>query len=185
MVVNDKVTMWSVQSEIVLDTLNSTGEYYVKKKYIDEKYKDVAWIFKEAYSFFSKEFSKSVKKPDDAEIPVWMFLDRKWAKAENNALTLKLSIPKNELILFDMRKWSKILNLSFIGDEDEEQLFLSNLKKQGIEDTTVLFSKPYYPIQKRQVTDTWKKIFEIDDINELYIQSATWLLKKDWIEEVV
>ena len=44
--------MYTCQTKTVLDAINRDGIFYVKQIYIDQKYQETAWIFKEAYSFF-------------------------------------------------------------------------------------------------------------------------------------
>lgn len=45
----------------------------------------MAWIFETAYDYFIKRFEKKVKKPAEAESPVWLFKDPKWVGAEQGA----------------------------------------------------------------------------------------------------
>ena len=74
---NTKVTMWAAQTQTVLDVINTDGVSYVKKEYIDKKYGETAWIFKMAYDFFIRRFQMKVDKPDEAESPVWLYMDPK------------------------------------------------------------------------------------------------------------
>lgn len=175
------VTMWTGQQKIVLETIEKTGEYYVKKEFIDQKYQETSWIFKEAYSFFARKASEIVAKPEQAESPVWLFKDRRWVFQNENTVLMKLTIPDDEIVLFDMNKWNKILNLSYLGDA---QSFEEKLKRQGITDPLEIFSKPFYPLLKKEVADSWTDVFQTDDTEEQYIQGAVWRLKRDWIEEI-
>lgn len=175
------LTMWTVQSDRVLETLLRDGRYFVKKKYITEKYKDTAWIFQQAYSFFIRRAESIIERPKEAESPVWMFRDKRWAVPEPGSSCLKLKVPHSQVILFDRRVWNKILNLSFAGTEEEEKAFESELKRMGISSSSDVFEKPFYPLMKRKVTDSWESLFAGGCIEEKYCQGGTWLLKKEWV----
>lgn len=172
--------MWSVQTQQVIDTLERDGVYYVKNSYIDKKYQETAWIFKEAYRFFIRKASELVEKPEEAESPVWLFLDKRLACPEPGSYRLKLKIPKEEIILFDTRKWSKILNLSYVGTKQEEELFAQELTRRGIMFSSDVFEKPYYPTLKAEIIKSWGRLF--DECKEpLYTQGAVWKIERSWL----
>lgn len=180
---NNTITMWTTQAQIVLDTLERDGVYYVKKEYIDKKYGKTAWIFKTAYEFFRQHAKDIVPKPEEAESPVWMFRDPQWAGEYTGATCLKLEVPAEELILFDLRDWTRILSLEPLGSEDERMAIEWELKRQGVMTASDVFEKPFYPLLKQRIQKTWNQLFEEKEIEEQYIQGATWLLKKEWIVE--
>ena len=60
-----------------------------------------------------------VAMPPEAESPIWLYEDPLWAKPEAGTHRLQLWIPREELLLFDRRKWNQILNLSYIGTEEK------------------------------------------------------------------
>lgn len=187
-VISDKqgyTVMWTAQAKRVIDTLEHEGVYYVKKRYLDEKYQETAWIFKTAYDFFISQAQKRIPKPDEAESPVWMFRDRKWAVPDQNTRLLKLQIPSEQLILFDLRRWSRILNLSYIGDEAQQQEFDREMERQGIGTSSDVFAKPYYPILKNKIVKSWGMLFETEGLTDEYTQGATWLLRREWIAEMI
>lgn len=181
----NNVIMWAAQTRQVADAINCDGVSYVKKEFIDKKYGEVAWVFRTAYSFFISRFEQKVARPDFAESPVWLYKDPKWASVGGDVVLFKLSIPKEEILFFDTRKWSKVLNLSFIGNEKEEDAFEAELKRQGIQDAMDAFSKPFYPLIKKKIIQSWEKLFEISDVEERYVQGAVWCIKKEWIEEII
>lgn len=175
------VTMWAAQTPVVWHTVEQDGISYVKKEYIDRKYGEVAWIFKTAYSFFIQKFQNQVKKPEQAESPIWLYCDPKWAGVNQGVVIKKLEIPREEILFFDLRKWSEVLNLSYIGNEKEKIDFEKELQRQGIRDAMDIFTKPYYPMLKSRIMKSWDSIFEVEGIDEQYIQGAVWCLKKEWL----
>lgn len=177
----ERVTMWAVQTERVLECLERDGIYYVKNRYITEKYGDAAWIFKEAYHFFTSHACHIVEKPSEADSPIWMFRDKRWAVPGEGAYCLELSIPWDEIILFDMRLWSKVLNLSYMGTEEQEKAFEEKLKKMGVTNPLDIFQKPYYPLLKAEVLKSWEMLFKVGCGERLYEQGAVWKLRKEWL----
>lgn len=178
------LTMYSVQTKEVLETLEKEGVNYVKKAYIDKKYGESAWIFRTAYDFFCSEAVNYLKKPDEAESPVWMFMDPRRAQPSPDAHRLRLKIPRNEVLLFDLRSWSSILNLSLVGSEEEKKAFEKELARQGITKTQDIMKTGFYPLLKRRITESWKRLFTAPLPEDTYVQGAAWFLKKEWVEEV-
>lgn len=179
---NSKVIMWAAQTQIVWRTVQQDGVSYVKKEYIDKKYGETAWIFRTAYDFFIRRFQMKVDKPEEAKSPVWLYLDPKWASAGPGTVLMKLEVPENQIVYFDMRRWSEVLNLSFVGEGKEE--FEKELQRQGVRDSMEVFSKPFYPLLKNKIQRSWDRIFEIENVEPQYIQGAVWCIKKEWIKDV-
>jgi len=180
---NDTEIFWTVQSPIVMETLYRDGIYYVKKRYIKEKYGDTAWIFMTAYDFLTREMSKSIPKPDEAESPVWIYKDPKWPFKSTGSTLIKLKIPEDAVICFDHRDWSKILNLSLLGTEGEIEAFEKEMSLQGVTNPSDVFEKPFYPLLKNKISKSWKRLLGKDNLEDTYTQGAVWMLKKEWILE--
>lgn len=178
---DEYISMWTVQTKKVIEILNREGITYVKNQYIAQKYKDTAWSFQEAYRFFSKKARLLVGKPEEADSPIWMFCDRRWAVADQDTLQIQLNIPREEVILFDMRTWSKILSLSFVGTEVQEKEFAKELKRMGITHSCDVFDNPYYPFIKSKILKSWERLFTEECTDIYYMQGATWKLKQEWI----
>lgn len=96
---------------------------------------------------------------------------------------LKLSIPKEEIIFFDLRDWNKILNLNYLGTDEEETEFNNKMKQQGVKDNLDIIKSPFYPLLKKELTDSWKKLFTSQNLCKKYTEGAVWQLKKEWILE--
>ncbi len=180
---DDEKIMWAAQTKVVADVIERDGISYVKKEYIEKKYGEVAWIFRTAYQFFVSRMEKKVPRPAEAESPVWLYCDPKWAGGDPSAVFLKLAIPAEEIVFFDLRKWSQVLNLSLVGTEQEVAQFARELESQGVKDPMDIFAKPFYPLLKSRVVKSWDKIFDIEGVDEQYLQGAVWCLKKEWIRK--
>lgn len=178
---NNYITMWTAQADRVWDTIERDGVYYVKRKYVAQKYQDISWIFNTAYRFFCQHASQIIPRPKNAESPVWLYHDQKWAVPSDGFPRKKLEIPVNEIILFDLRTWSKILNMDYVGSDKETELFYTQCKKLGISDMLDITRTNFYPLQKKQLQTSWKHLFSDPLPEELYWQGAVWRIKKEWI----
>ncbi len=178
---SENITLYSTQSNIVLETLKNEGVYYVKMEYVDKKYNEVSKIFKTAYTFFNEHASKILPKPVEAESAIWGFSDSMWAVPHSDSSLLTLSIPKSEVIAFDQRIFSKILNLEFVGDEKETLAFNEKLKKYGVKDTLEIFNTSFHPLLKREILKSWEKLFEQKEFESKYIQYGFWKLLPEYI----
>ncbi|MGM9590320.1 MAG: DUF3841 domain-containing protein [Faecousia sp.] len=167
--------LWTTQTNEVWQLLNEQGVTRVKKEFICKKYKESAWSFLIAYDFMSRKLVRRVPQPEGAESPVWLFADPKWAGDH----PVPLDVPEEEILLFDLRKWYRVLSLSYVGTEPEEADFDRMLKRQGIRDSIEVFRTPFYPLQKRQILSSWERIFCLPEDPQFY-QAACWQLKKEW-----
>lgn len=175
------LTMWTSQTKRVLETLERDGVYYVKKRYIEEKYGNTAWIFQEAYRFFTEKAKRVTEKPAEAESPVWVFYDKKWVMPGPDAYCIELRIPKEEVILFDLRLWSRVLNLSYMGTREQEEAFERKLQQTGISNSMDVYVKPYYPALKAEIIRSWERLFSTECRDMQYAQGAAWMIRKEWV----
>lgn len=180
-----KITLWTSQDVRVYQSLQRGETYTVKKEYVKEKFGEVAWIFLEAYGYLGKMAAAQMEKPEGSESLIWTFRDRKWVKKEGDSVVMKLEVPVDQVLLFNLNKWNKILNLSFIGEAREEEQFASELAKMGIKDTLEVFRSSFYPVQKRKIIDSWKSVFDLQGISDEYIQGGLWEIQPSWVTEVL
>lgn len=179
----ETVTLWTTQAQVVLDTLEKDSVYYVKHAFVDQKYQESAWSFRTAYREFSKLMAKKVEKPSEAESPIWLFRDERWPFKSEGAYLMKLAVPAEEIVQFDQRDYSSVLNLSLVGSEAEKRAFGEELRRMGIGDPSDVFAKPFYPMQKKRILDSWKTLLEKPLPEETYIQAAAWRLCREWLME--
>ncbi len=181
----NKTLMWSGQQDIVLHTLKDKGRYVVKRSFVEEKYKETAWIFNEAYEYLSQCAKHIISKPVDAQSPIWVYKSIHNIYSGDGINYLKVEIPENRWISFDVRKWNRILNLSYIGESaNEEKEFEQWLYKRGIRDNLKIFSTSFYPVEKREIKKSWNRLLETPVQEEEYMQGMTWELKDEWIRKV-
>ena len=180
------VLLYTAQQPVVLETIGRDGVSVVRKEYIEKKYGETSWSFNEAYSFFRREMAVRIPPPPGAESPVWLFCDRRWTFASPGSVLMTFRIPEENLVFFDQRVWNRILNLEYIGkDAADETRFARELAGMGLSSTHKLFTTAFFPIQKRTVRDSWKRLFATGDCPETDREAAVWELRKEWLAEVL
>lgn len=186
---NNKVILYSSQAEAVLQIIERDGECFSKRKYVEDKYQESAPIFVSAYSWFVHEAEKYVVRPENAEYPYWAFKDIYSVEASGDSRIIKLEVPADEAVFFDMYDWNKILSLKYIGEtETDEQEFRKMLRDYGITRESDVVLTNFYPNLKRQVQESWKRLFRnhediINGENQGIgsIQAGLWTIRKEWI----
>lgn len=186
---NNKVILYSSQAEAVLQIIERDGECFSKRKYVEDKYQESAPIFVSAYSWFVHEAEKYVLRPENAEYPYWAFKDIYSVEASGDSRIIKLEVPADEAVFFDMYDWNKILSLKYIGEtETDEQEFRKMLRDYGITRESDVVLTNFYPNLKRQVQESWKRLFRhhediINGENQGIgsIQAGLWTIRKEWI----
>lgn len=187
--IDNAVMLYSSQSDIVINNLKNNGNCFSKKKYVVKKYKESAPIFLAAYDWFVMEAKKYVSKPESAEYPYWAFRDLDSIDQSTDSNLLKIKVPIDQVVFFDMYDWNKILCLQYIGETDEEESeFREKLAEYGIKKEADIILTNFYPDLKGQVQASWKRLFRHhEDIKQgntrgvERVQAGLWQLKKEWI----
>jgi hypothetical protein len=182
-----EIELWTQQSEKVKNLLFEQQRLTVKKRYIEQKYGSEAEIFLKAYNFFVKEAKRIVEKPEEAEYPFWAAADPQTALSGGSGFLIKLKAPQEMIIFFNKNKWNKILNLSYIADDQEDlNKHKKTLEKYGVTDDSEIVLSPHYPVLKNKIIESWQKLFEGE--NEGFTSekkgAAIWELRKEWVEEI-
>lgn len=183
------VKLYASLNDSVIEIIDRDGTCFSKKEFIKNKYEESSNIFITAYSWFSREASKLVEKPEDAEFPYWVFKDLSNLERFPNTSILELEVPVDEVVLFDMYDWNKVLSLEYIAKDDGDYKEFKNILKQyGIKHDSDIMLTNFYPQLKKKITDSWSKLFEHHNkiksgnyIGVKVIQAALWQIKKEWI----
>ena len=193
---NNRVTLYSPQSEAVWNAVLTDGAAYSRREYVQKKYEESAGIFLAAYDAYIREAEKIVPRPWPWAYPYWAFASPDQVDTSGGGRIMKLSVPADEAVFFDAFDWYKVLRLSYIGDTSAEEAFFSReLERRGIRDSSEAVLRPFYPDIKRKITDSWKKIFRYDQaIKEAAargdclessgvraVQAGLWCIKKEWL----
>lgn len=183
---SESLTLFTAQTQTVLDVIKRDGYSRVKRAFIQKKYGDEAWVFQQAYSFFAQYAPQFVVPPEGAESGIWCFRDWHWAVSGAGCLLLELRVPDSQAILFDSRIWNRMLNLQFVGkSEAEEAAFEQRITNMGLKSAADAFSTPFYPTVKREILQSWQCLFgSAEGCPDTYVQAGLWELREEWIVSV-
>lgn len=180
-----ELLLYTAQSPVVLEALRRDGVERVKREYVDRKYGQSAWSFQEAYSFFRAEAERRIPRPEGADSPIWLYCDSRWCFMGPDSLLMSFRVPEEKVIFFDRRLWERVLNLEYIGeDAADEARFETELRSMGVNDCRKVFSCGFYPLQKRKVRESWKRLFSSGGCETAVRQAAVWELRSEWLVDV-
>ena len=182
---SNTIILYSAQTNTVWDVIERDGVCYSKEEYVRRKYQESAPIFVTAYSWFVSQMPKYVEKPEQAEYPYWAFADL--YSIDQSDHTLHLSVPKDEAVLFDVMDWNKIMRLSYIGEnEEEEKAFFEDMAMRGLNWNDVMLTS-FYPDWKQKILKSWDRLFrhheaiKAGDTSGVHsVQAGLWRIKKNW-----
>lgn len=180
------IKLWTCQNKTVLDTITKQGVYHVKREYITKKYKEVSKIFLTAYDWFVINGKNIVQLPAGSEFPIWTWTDSRYVEHFEDSVILVLEVEKDKAILFDSGKWNKILNLSYIPkDANDDEIFRNELERYNITDDSEVYMSNFYPLLKSKIRKSWDRLFDenirISDVK----QAALWEIRKEWVVDAL
>ena len=121
-----------------------------------------------------------VKPPEGAESPVWLFFDPGWVYLSQDSYLLELSIPRERVVLFDRERWQRVLNLSYVGKEQEDEArFEQKMNQMGVSTYWEVFQSAFYPYLKSEIKKSWERIFDIDNTEQTNLGAAVWQLRQE------
>lgn len=186
---SSRLILYSLQTQVVKNVINRDGVAFSKREFVLKKYGDTAKIFTTVYDFFINNATKYLDKPIGAEYPYWAFKDLYNIEYTADNLPLKLNIPLDDTILFDVADYTKLITFDYLAlDESDYNSFHKEIEAQGL-NTFKIMTSNFYPMYKSKIVNSWKNIFlknnELKNGNyELAkqgVQSFLWQIKKQWI----
>lgn len=185
---NHQMMLYSAQDAVVVKILEQDGVCFSKRSYVVQKYGESAPVFVAAYDWFVKEAQRYAPKPEGAEYPYWAFTDLYSFEPSADAPPLKLKVPVEEAVFFDMYDWNKVMRLQYMGEtETDERKFKQMLADYGIRRESDIILTNFYPDLKCRVQDSWRRLFRHhenikagDTAGVQSVQAGLWQLKKEW-----
>lgn len=93
---------------------------------------------------------------------------------------LELSIPRERVVLFDRERWQRVLNLSYVGKEQEDEArFEQKMNQMGVSTYWEVFQSAFYPYLKSEIKKSWERIFDIDNTEQTNLGAAVWQLRQE------
>ena len=183
------VKLFSPQAEAVWQAVENEGTAFSRREYVIKKYEESAGVFLAAYDAYVREAERIVPRPDDRAYPYWAFASEELVDRSGGLRVMRLRVPLEEAVFFDQYDWYKVLRLSYIGETDkDEEAFARGLEMRGIRDSSEAVLRPFYPDVKRQITESWKRLFRHDSAvrngdtsGVRAVQAGLWQIKKEWL----
>ena len=183
------VKLFSPQAEAVWQAVENEGTAFSRREYVIKKYEESAGVFLAAYDAYVREAERIVPRPDDRAYPYWAFASEELVDRSGGLRVMRLRVPLEEAVFFDQYDWYKVLRLSYIGETDkDEEAFARGLEMRGIRDSSGAVLRPFYPDVKRQITESWKRLFRHDSAirngdtsGVRAVQAGLWQIKKEWL----
>ena len=186
---NNQVTLYTSQSQIVVDKLLKSGRHVVDNTFIKEKYGETAQVFLQAYSWYRQKAANVVARPAEADSAIWTFLDVKYLDYSADSQLIKLCVPIEKIVFFRMSDWNRILNLRFLGTEEGQATYYNKLKKYNVSYEGDVYTTAFYPHLKTELVRSWQKLFQYDaEIKTTKrlpfedIQGGIWEIQQAWVE---
>lgn len=186
----NNIILYSAQADAVIQAIERDGRCFSREEYVRKKYGESGPIFLTAYSWFVREAVKLVPRPEGAQFPYWAFHDLYGVDQSGGGNVLKLCVPRDEAIFFNVYDWNKILCLKYIGENQaEEQAFHAEMEQCGIRETDVMLTN-FYPEWKQRILSSWPRLFRYhkqvsngDLTGVKNVQAALWQIKREWMME--
>lgn len=181
-----KVKLWTAQAKIVVDTLENNGVYHVKREFILNKYREISKLFLEPYDWFVRRAAQIVPPPPGAEYSIWMYCNPKMISNYGPGdYIIEAEVPLDNVILFDEGKWLRILNLSYIpSDTEDEERFKRSIRELGLTHDSQAYTSNFYPAVKREISKSWDRLFDDSIVLSEFRMGALWELQKEWIKDI-
>src|SRR5699024_5586072 len=184
----DKITLYSPQSSQVAEIIRREGVCFSRPEFISKKYGESSPLFLTVYSWFVREAAKIVPPPPGASFPYWAVADPKSVDRSAGGELLVLSVPADQVILFDLYDWNKILQLRPLTDDpQEEKELLQELSLRGLDLNKVMLSS-FYPDFREQILASWQRLFrhhqallQGDCSGVGAVQAALWCIRREWV----
>lgn len=184
-----KEFIWTRQNIKSMDDLKNNGIYRVRRKYIEEQYRDIAPFYINLYKWFVHAARQRVPAPEGVEFPIWCSVSYEGMLSPiENTIAYKLEVDSSKIVYFDGNKWDHVLNHWYIPkDKADAELYTQKLRKMGLEETTSFIEGKYanfYPLEKKIVMNSWYRIFDIDNWNMYTTQANIWEIRSDMVKDI-
>lgn len=181
------IRLYASQQNVVLEAIRREGRAVSREEYVRTKYQESAPIFLTAYRWFVEEAQRLVPRPEGAEFPYWAFQDL-YSLDQSSEHTLALDVPRDQVVLFDLYDWNKIVSLRYLGEsEAEEKAFHRELVQRGLSENQVMLTG-FYPELREEILRSWSRLFRHHQpllagksTGVGGVQAGLWQIRAEWI----
>lgn len=181
-----KVTVWTRQSEKILDDLTNHGRYIVKQDYIRQKMEEHTDLVLDVYNWYVRQARTRYTVPEDAKYPIWVAVTESslLGLCEDHVM-LELSVDEENLVIVDPRKWDLVINYMYIPKDAADMQRHQDMLQQYQTSDSKAYMTPFFPMIKREIIQSWDRLFEgnPDDIPDK--NGTLWEIREDWITRII
>lgn len=155
----------------------------MKERYIRKKLDDCADIYLDAYRWLRNEAAKRMDIPQEAGYPIWLSVEEDLKlPAADGMVFFEFEIPKDQIMIFDMLKWDYIINYLYLPeDKEDREKFKRKLAKYNISVESNVYLQNFYPRLKKEMTSSWKRLFDPEIKLSDKKVAVSWELKEEWV----
>ncbi len=185
-----KVNLWTRQDIKSLDELEKNSVLRITQNHIDKKFDIIADYITEVYQWFITAASQRVQKPEDVEYPIWCSVsEENMLRPTEETVVYVIEVDESEIIYFDSIKWDYVLNHLYIPtDEADADAYREEMKRRGHKDIYSFFEKRtahFYPRERKQIVESWVRVFDIDQRDIFRVQANIWEIRPDMIKDII
>lgn len=185
-----KVRLWTRQDIKSLEELKSKGVIRIHRSHLEEKFDVISEYIIKLYQWFVKAADARVPKPKEVEFPIWCSIsEENMLRPTEDSVVYVLEVDPSEIIYFDGQKWDYVLNHLYIPkDEADEAAYKKEMARRGHTNLFVFLDEStthFYPLERKQVMDSWHRIFDLDQWDIFRIQANLWEIRPEMIVDVL
>lgn len=186
---NGYVMLFTMQDKRSLDVLKKEKRFTNKLEYAKEHFDDIYEFFREKYSYFVDKAKTIVDKPNDVKLPIWCSVsNRNCMKPDPDSVAYCLKVPADKVVYLDGLKWDYVLNNHYVPlDKQDLDDYYKYLKDHRMPNPFLIGSPDYrylYPQEYKKITDSYDRIFDIDNWDIFAVQGNIWEFTEDMVIKV-
>lgn len=185
-----KVKLFTRQNDKTLPQLEKDGRVINNRLYVQLHLGDISPYFLKKYDWLTLEGARRVPKPDDVSAPIWCSVSSKACLTPiPGTVVYCLEVPISKVLFFDNCKWDYVLNQIYIPENDDDlKKYENHLQQIGLK-SRFDFCKDdvrrMYPSEVKKITDSWIRIFDIDEWGIWNVCGNIWEIKKEWVTQII
>lgn len=186
---NGYVMLFTMQDKRSLDVLKKEKRFTNKLEYAKEHFDDIYEFFREKYTYFVNKAETIVDKPDDVKLPIWCSVSyRNCMKPDPDSVAYCIKVPADKVVYLDGLKWDYVLNNHYVPlDKQDLDDYYKYLKDHRMPNPFLIGSPDYrylYPQEYKKITDSYDRIFDIDNWDIFAVQANIWEFTEDMVIKV-
>ena len=184
------VSLLTSHNDKTLYQLERDGRVINVRRYVELHFGDIAPLFLDSYDWFTRVAEKRVPKPEDVNAPIWCAIRREECLPPiPGTVVYELEVPEKDVIYFSDLKWDYVLNRIYVPKNDADAAaYKQHLKEIGVTNGFEFFEgryKGFYPDEVQRIKESWKRVFEIESLEEPGVCGNIWEIRESNVRRIV